>query len=140
MTTNPLLEPWTTPFGVPPFDRIREEHFAPAFQAAMDANRAEYAAIGADPAPPDFVNTIEALERAGSLLNRVGAVFWNLTSSLSTPALQKVERDIAPRLARHNMEMALDPGIWRRVDALFARRAELTLDPAQARLLERTHR
>ncbi|MGG5818988.1 M3 family metallopeptidase [Falsiroseomonas sp. HW251] len=140
MTTNPLLETWTTPFGVPPFDRIREEHFAPAFQAAMDANRAEYAAIGADPAPPDFVNTIEALERAGSLLNRVGAVFWNLTSSLSTPALQEVERDIAPRLARHNMEMALDPGIWRRVDALFARRAELTLDPAQDRLLERTHR
>lgn len=140
MTTNPLLEPWTTPFGVPPFDRIREEHFAPAFQAAMEANRAEYAAIGADPAPPDFVNTIEALERAGSLLNRVGAVFWNLTSSLSTPALQSVERDVAPKLARHNMEMALDPGIWRRVDALFAKRAELALDPAQARLLERTHR
>jgi peptidyl-dipeptidase Dcp len=138
--TNPLLETWTTPFGVPPFDRIREEHFPPAFDAAMAANRAEVAAIGADPAPPDFANTIEALERAGALLNRVGSVFWNLTSSLSTEALQAVERDIAPVLARHNMEMALDPGIWRRVDALFARRAELALDPDQERLLERTHR
>jgi peptidyl-dipeptidase Dcp len=138
--SNPLLETWTTPFGVPPFDRIREEHFLPAFEAAMAQNRAEYAAIGADPAPPDFANTIEALERAGALLNRVGAVFWNLTGSLSTPALQAVERDIAPKLARHNMEMALDPGIWRRVDALFARRADLTLDPDQDRLLDRTHR
>ena len=139
MTENPLLATWTTPFGVPPFDRIREDHFPPAFEAGMAAQRAEYAAIAADPAPPSFANTIEAMERAGSLLNRVAATFFNLAGSRATDALQKVERDIAPRLARHNMELALDPGIFRRVANLHARRNALVLDPDQRRLLDRTH-
>ena len=64
---NPLLETWTTPFGVPPFGLIRPAHFPPGFEAAMAAHRAEVAAIGADPAPPDFANTVEALERAGAM-------------------------------------------------------------------------
>jgi peptidyl-dipeptidase Dcp len=139
MTENPLLATWTTPFGVPPFDRIREEHFPPAFDAAMAAQRGEYAAIAADPAPPSFANTIEALERAGSLLNRVAATFFNLAGSRATEALQAVERDIAPLLARHNMQLALDTGIFRRVAELHARRASLGLEPDQLRLLERTH-
>lgn len=139
MTENPLLETWTTPFGVPPFDRIEEAHFPPAFDAAMAAQRAEYAAIANDPAPPSFANTIEAMERAGSLLNRVAATFFNLAGSRATDALQAVERDIAPKLARHNMELALDPGIFRRVAALHDSRATLVLDPDQLRLLERTH-
>ena len=136
---NPLLETWTTPFGVPPFDRIREAHYEPAFDAAMAAQRAEIAAIANDTAPPDFANTIEALERAGSLLNRVAATFFNLASSRATDALQAVERDIAPKLARHNMAIALDPGLFRRVADLHARKDTLALEPDQARLLERTH-
>jgi peptidyl-dipeptidase Dcp len=139
MTENPLLETWTTPFGVPPFDRIEEAHFPPAFDAAMAAQRAEYAAIADNPTAPSFANTIEAMERAGSLLNRVAATFFNLAASRATDALQAVERDVAPKLARHNMELALDPGIFRRVAALHAARATLALDPDQLRLLERTH-
>ena len=136
---NPLLEAWTTPFGVPPFDRIEAGHFAPAFEAATAAHKADIAAIAADPATPSFANTIEALERAGEALGRVASTFFNLTLSQATPELQAVERDWSPKLARHRMEMALDPGIFARVEALHARRAELGLDPDQLRLLERRH-
>jgi peptidyl-dipeptidase Dcp len=136
---NPLLVPWTTPFGVPPFDLIRVEHYAPAFEAAIAAHRAEIAAIAADPAPPDFANTVEALERAGDALTRVGAVFFNLASSNATDALQAVERDWAPRLARHRSEVVLNPDLFRRVDAVHARRDELALASDQRRLLERLH-
>ena len=135
----PLLEAWTTPFGVPPFDRIEAGHFAPAFEVAAAAHKADIAAIAADPAPPSFANTIEALERAGDALGRVASTFFNLTLSLATPELQAVERDWSPKLARHRMEMALDPAIFARVDALHARRAELGLAPDQLRLLERRH-
>ncbi|WP_372624548.1 M3 family metallopeptidase [Falsiroseomonas sp.] len=139
MTDNPLLETWTTPFGVPPFDRIRPEHFAAGFEAAIAAHRAEIAAIANDAAPPSFANTVEALERAGALLTRIGATFFNLAASQATDALQAVERDWAPKLARHRMEVALDPGLFRRAAALHDLRAELGLDPDQMRLLERLH-
>lgn len=137
--TNPLLESWSTPFGVPPFDRIEAGHFAPAFEAATAAHKVDIAAIAADPAPPSFANTIEALERAGEALTRVASTFFNLTLSQATSELQAVERDWSPKLARHRMEMALDPAIFARVEALHARRAELGLDPDQFRLLERRH-
>jgi peptidyl-dipeptidase Dcp len=140
MTENPLLETWFTPFGVPPFDRIRPEHFPPGFEAAVAAHRAEIAAIAQDPSPPSFANTVEALERAGALLTRIGATFFNLAASQATEELQAVERDWAPKLARHRMEVALDPGLFRRVTALHARRGELGLEPDQLRLLERLHR
>jgi peptidyl-dipeptidase Dcp len=139
MPDNPLLAPWTAPFGVPPFDLIRPEHFAPAFAAATEAHRAEVQAIAADPAAPDFANTIEALERAGRLLTRIGAVFYNLVASDASEALQAVERDWAPKLARHGMQMRLDPLVFRRVADLHARRDTLALEPDQLRLLERTH-
>ncbi|HEY8613884.1 MAG TPA: peptidase M3, partial [Roseomonas sp.] len=86
--TNPLLAPWTTPFGMPPFDRIRPAHFAPAFAEAMASHLAEVAAIGADPAPPSFPNTIEALQRSGRALARISAVFSNLVFSLGGTGLE----------------------------------------------------
>ena len=78
---NPLLQSWDTPFGLPPFDRIAPEHFPPAFDHAISEHEAEIAAIAAAPQAPDFANTIEALERSGRLLTRIGRVFDNLTSS-----------------------------------------------------------
>ena len=75
---NPLLEPWTGPFEAPPFDRIEPGHFRPAFDAALKDARREVDAIAANPAPPTFANTIEALERSGRSLDRVGGVFFNL--------------------------------------------------------------
>jgi peptidyl-dipeptidase Dcp len=139
MQANPLLETWTTPFGVPPFDRIRPEHFPPAFEAALAAHRAEITAIANDPAPPSFANTVEALEGAGGLLTRVAATFFNLAASQATDALQAVERDWAPKLARHRAEVALDAGTFQRIAALHERRAKLRLEPDQLRLLERLH-
>jgi peptidyl-dipeptidase Dcp len=139
VSSNPFFAEWTTPFGVPPFDAIKPEHFGPAFDRGMAEGLAEVAAIVANPAAPDFANTIEAMERAGRLLGRVSAVFFNLVSSLGGEALQKVELDYAPKLAAHGMKVMLDPGLFARVDALFRARAGLGLQADQLRLLERTH-
>ena len=138
--SNILLAPWTTPFGSPPFDRIRPEQFEPAFAEAMAEHLAEVAAIASDPAEPDFANTIEAMERSGRALARVGAVFSNLSVSLGGAELEAIDRTLSPLLAQHGMRVSLDPGLFRRVDALHARRDALGLLPDQLRLLERVHR
>jgi peptidyl-dipeptidase Dcp len=137
--SNPLLGTWTTPFGIPPFDAIRPEHFPPAFDAAMAAHLAEIAAIGASPAPPDFANTIEALQRSGRLLAQVGGVFSNLVVSQGGPALEALDREMSPRLAQHGMQVSLDPAVFARVAELHGRRDGLSLAEDQARLLDRTH-
>ena len=139
MSTNPFFAPWSTPFGVPPFDRIRPGHVPEALERGMQEQLAEVAAIVEDPAPPSFANTIEALERSGGLLERVGNVFSNLVSSLGDEALQQIERDFAPRLAQHGSRIALDPGLFARIDALHAARDSLGLAPDARRLLERRH-
>ncbi len=135
-----LLAPWTTPFEAPPFDLIRPEQFAPAFAAAMRTHLDEIAAIAGNPAPPDFANTIEELERSGRALGRVGAVFSNLVLSLGGPALEAVDREMSPLLAQHGMRVSLDAGLFARVDALHASREALGLETDQMRLLERVHR
>ncbi|MDP3415246.1 M3 family metallopeptidase [Falsiroseomonas sp.] len=139
MITNPLLAPWTTPFGVPPFDLILPEHFGPAFDQGMAEQVAEIAAIGADPTRENFVNTVEALERSGRTLDRVRSVFFNLVSSQATDAYQAIERDYAPRLARHRADIALNPALFARISMLLDRRASLGLDAARDRLLVRLH-
>ncbi len=136
---NPLLQPWTTPFGLPPFDLIRPEHFAGAFEVAMAAHLGEIAAIARDPAAPTFANTIEALQRSGRALSRVVSVFENLAVSLGGAALEEVDRTMSPVLAQHGMQVALDPGVFARVAALMPQRDALGLAEDQARLLERTH-
>ncbi len=139
MSDNPLLDTWSTPFGLPPFDRIRPEHFRPAFDAAMAEHRAEIAAVGDDPAPPSFANVIEALERSGRAMARVGGVFANLVVSLGGPDLEALDREMSPLLAQHGTQVSLDPKLFARIGALHAARDSLHLDPDQARLLERTH-
>ena len=137
MTGNPFFETWTTPFGIPPFDLIRPEHFPPAFDRGMAEHSAEVAAIAGLPTLPSFADTIEALERSGRLLERTSRVFFNLDASDTNDALEAVARDYAPRLAQHQMRIALDPALFARIADLFARRASLDLDPDQLRLLER---
>jgi peptidyl-dipeptidase Dcp len=138
-TTNPLLAPWAGPFGMPPFDRVRPEHFPPAFAAAMEEHLAEIAAIGTEPAAPSFANTIEALQRSGRALDRVGNLFGNLAASLGGEALEELDRELSPKLAQHGMKVALDPAAFARVAALYAERDRLELEEDQRRLLERTH-
>jgi peptidyl-dipeptidase Dcp len=139
MTENPFFADWDTPFGMPPFDRIQPEHFPAAFDRGMGEQIAEIAAIVAAPAPPSFADTIEALERSGQLLGRVSRVFSNLDSSNTNPALEAIARDYAPRLAQHQMRIALDPGLFARIADLYARCSELGLVEDQMRLLERHH-
>ena len=138
-TDNPLLENWTSPFGVPPFARIRPEHFLPAFTAAFTAHAAEVAAVASDPAEPSFANTIEALERAGETLNRVSNAFHVLAEAHTNDALLAAERELAPLRAQHWNKILLDEGLFRRVDALYRRSGELQFTPEQARVLERYH-
>ena len=98
---NPLLEAWTAPFGAPPLDRIKPEHFAPAYALALSQHDEEIQAIAANGTPPDFANTIIALERSGKLLARVDAVFSAFAGSLTNDALQAIELEMAPRLSAH---------------------------------------
>jgi peptidyl-dipeptidase Dcp len=99
-TENPLLAKWTGPYGgVPPFDRIKVEHFKPALEAGMAENLKEIDAIAANPAKPDFENTIAALERAGRTLARVASIFNVFSSTMADDAFQAVEREMAPKLA-----------------------------------------
>ena len=136
---NPLLEPWTGPFEAPPFDRIEPGHFRPAFDAALKDARREVDAIAANPAPPTFANTIEALERSGRSLDRVGGVFFNLTGAATNDELQAIEREIAPVLARHRNDIYLNEALFKRIDALKAEEDGLGLSAEQARVLERYH-
>jgi peptidyl-dipeptidase Dcp len=139
MSDNPFFESWTTPFGLPPFDRIRHEHFPPAFDRAMVEHNAEIAAITGSAAAPTFANTVEALERSGRLLDRVSRVFFNLDSSNTNDVLEAIARDYAPKLAQHRTQIALDENLFRRLAELYARRETLGLAPDQRRLLERHH-
>src|SRR5690349_1783662 len=139
MNENPFFESWTTPFGMPPFDRIRPEHFPPAFDRGMEQQIGEIGEITGDPAPPTFANTIAALEHSGRLLDRVSRVFFNLDSSNTNDALQSIARDYAPKLAQHQMRIALDPALFARIADLYARRTGLGLAADQLRLLERYH-
>jgi peptidyl-dipeptidase Dcp len=137
MTENPFFESWTTPLGMPPFDRIRPEHFPPAFDRGMEEQIAEIAAIASSPGPPSFADTIETLERSGRLLERVSRVFFNLDASSTDDAIEAVARDYAPRLAQHQIRIALHPALFARIADIHARRASLELDPDQLRLIER---
>jgi peptidyl-dipeptidase Dcp len=137
--TNPLLQPWDTPFELPPFDAIRPEHFAPAFDTAIAEHVNEIDAIAQSAEPPSFDNTIASFEASGRRLTRIEQVFFNLASSETSPALQAVERDVAPKLAAHESAIYLNAPLFRRVGALHGERDRLGLTDEQRRLLERVH-
>jgi peptidyl-dipeptidase Dcp len=137
--TNPLLEAWSAPHGLPPFAAIAPEHFEPALAEAMRRHRAEVAAIAADPAPASFDNTAAALDRAGALLARVGSCFYNLCSSATNPALQAAQRALAAPLAAHTSAVLTDEALFARLDAVHRERHALGLNAEQRRLVERQH-
>ena len=136
---NPLLWPWAGEYGLPPFAEARAEHFAPAFGEAMRVHLTEIDAIAQSSEAPSFANTIASLDRVGRLFDRIGGLFHNLTSSETSPALQAVEREMAPLLAGHDSKVYMHRGLFARVDALHEQRHELGLSDEQLRVLERYH-
>jgi peptidyl-dipeptidase Dcp len=136
---NPLLRAWQTPFETPPFSEIAPEHFLPAFEQAFADHAAEVAAIEHDPSTPDFANTITALERSGKLLSKVSAVFNDLVSANSNPALLEIDKEVSLRMARHWNPIMMNAVVFGRVAMLHDNRATLSLTPEQMRLLERTY-
>ena len=139
-TANPFFEDWTAlPFQAPPFERIKTEDFQPAFARGMSDHSAEIVAIATNAEPATFANTIEAMELSGAILNRVSSVFFNLTGSNTNEALQAIELDVAPKLARHNSEIYLNQALFARIDTLYQSRVSLGLAADQLRLLERYH-
>ncbi|ODM71991.1 M3 family metallopeptidase [Bradyrhizobium elkanii] len=136
---NPLLKAWRTPLETPPFAEIKPEHFLPAFEQAFADHSAEVAAITHDPALPDFDNTITALERSGKLLSKVAAVFYDLVSAHSSPAILEIDKEVSPRMARHWNPIMMNAVLFGRIAMLHEKRACLGLTGEQMRLLERTY-
>jgi peptidyl-dipeptidase Dcp len=139
MADNPFSQPSTLPYQVPPFDRVRNDDYRPGFAQAMREQREEVQKIVHDPTPPDFANTIVALERSGQMLSRVSSVFFNLNASNTDPQMQAIDSEIAPLLQAHEDAIFLDPALFARVDAVYQRRSNLKLDSESLQLLERYH-
>jgi peptidyl-dipeptidase Dcp len=137
LADNPLMTRSTLPFQLPPFDKIRNEHFGPAIEAGMVAQKREIEAIASNKSAPTFANTIVALERSGQLLARASSVFYNLTSSNTNPELEALQADLAPKLSAHSDSIYLNPELFARVSQLHDQRAALDLDAEAQRLLDR---
>jgi peptidyl-dipeptidase Dcp len=136
---NPLLAEWTSPYGLPPFAEATPDRFRDGFDAALARHRAEIDAIAADPAPPTFANTIEALERGGRDRDRVASLFFVLAGADTSDAIEAVEREESPLLARHANAIYLNGALYARIAELHARRDSLGLDAEQSRVLDRYH-
>jgi peptidyl-dipeptidase Dcp len=129
MSDNPLLQDWQTPFGVPPFAAIAPDHYGPAMDKAFTEHLAEVDAIASNGDPVSFANTIDAMELSGELLRKTSAVFYNLAGSHTNEALQALERELAPKMARHSQAVSLHEGLFARIEALWAIRDTLDLTP-----------
>ncbi|NCT85222.1 MAG: M3 family metallopeptidase [Comamonadaceae bacterium] len=137
--SNPLLQDWAGPHGLPPFADIEPAHFQPAFDAALAEHRAEIDAIATQAQAPGFANTIAAFDASGRRLTRLEHLFYTLAASATSPELQAAQRALAAPLAQHGSAVYMHQGLFARVDALFEQRERLGLTPEQRRLLERVH-
>src|ERR1700694_3442516 len=137
---NPLLIESTLPYHVPPFDRIKDEHFAPAIEAGMREQLKEVDVVANNSDKPTFDNTVVALERTGRLLDRAERTFSNLNACNTNPAMQKIEKEMAPKLSAHSDAIHLNGKLFARIQELYDNREKLGLDPESAYLLERYYK
>ncbi len=137
---NPFFAEWNTPYGVPPFDRIEPEHFLPALERGMSLHDAEIDAITSNNDEATFENVILAYDNSGKMLAQVALIFDMLCAAENTPALEKIQVEVAPLLASHADKILLNGKLFERVKAVYDRRATLDLDDEQTRLLEKTYR
>ncbi len=136
---NPFFKPYNTPYDVPPFDKIKEEHYLPAFERGLKEAYADIKKIADNKQAPNFANTIEALEFSGDLLQRVSSVFFNLVSSNSTPGMQKIAQEITPKLSKFNDDILFNEKLFARIKAVYDNREKEKLSPEQLRLLEQKY-
>ena len=137
---NPLLVSSSLPFGAPRFDLIRQEHYLPAFRAAIEAGKAEVDAIAASPEAPSFANTVEALEFSGAALDRVSGIFFNLLEAESDDRMQEIAEEVSPLLTDFDMYVSLNEALFARVKAVYDGRDALDLAPDQRKLLEESYK
>ena len=136
---NPFLVEWTTPYGVPPFDQIQDSDYLPAFTEGLKERADEIEAIKNNPDAPTFENTVEALDNAGFLLNRVGNVFFNLMQTDVTPEMKKVQSIILPLASEASSKIYMDSVLFARIDQVYQQKDDLKLDGEQQRVLELIH-
>jgi len=140
MNENPFYSESPLPFEAPQFDKISNKHYLPAFEDGMKQEISEIEKIANNPGEPDFENTITAMEKTGSLLNRVSQVFFNMTSAHTNDEIQKIQAEIAPKLAAHSDDIYLNPALFKRVESLYNRKEELALKLEEEKLLDDTYR
>ena len=137
---NPLVEEWNTPYQTPPFSKIELKHYEPAFDYAIEQNRAEIDAIINNPEAPTFENTIVAMEQAGELLGRVSGVFFVLNNCITSPEMQQIALNVTPKLTALSNDVSLNPELFARVKAVYEQRESLDLDVEDRQLLEETYK
>ena len=137
---NPFFAEWDTPFGAPPFDKIQDEHFLPAYEEAIRQEREEIEAIINNPEPPTFENTIVAFDNTGALMRKVGPVFGGLRGAETNPRLQEIARETTPMLTSHGNWIRMNQDLFERIQAVYEARESLDLDLEQMRLVEKVYR
>ncbi|MFN3676034.1 MAG: M3 family metallopeptidase [Sphingomonas pseudosanguinis] len=138
--TNPLIAPWTGPYGgVPPWDKVKPELFPAAFEAALAERRADYDRIANNPAKPTFANTFVPMQNAGQTLNRVMTLFGVMTGNMNTPAYQALDREWSPKLSKASDEITFNPKLFARIEVIYKARDTSGLDAQQKRLVTRTY-
>lgn len=137
---NPLVEEWNTPYQTPPFSKIELKHYEPAFDYAIEQNRAEIDAIINNPEAPTFENTIVAMEQAGELLSRVSGLFFVLNNCVTSPEMQQIALNVTPKLTAFSNDVSLNPELFARVKAVYDQRETLNLDTEDRQLLEETYK
>ncbi|MEG0518632.1 MAG: M3 family metallopeptidase [Bacteroidales bacterium] len=138
--TNPLLTEWNTPFGIPPFELVKPEHYMPAYKEAMAAEIAEIDAIINNKEEPNFENTILAYDNTGELLSKVSAVFGSANGVNSNDTLQNIAKELSPLQSAHSSAISLNEKLFQRIKVVYDKRADLNLDADQMRLVEETYR
>ncbi len=136
---NPLLNEFKTPYGVPPFDLIKNEHFIPAADQAMSEHNEQIMAIISDEQIPDFENTVVALERSGELLDNIMNVFHNLNNSNTNDELQEIARQLVPSVTKHRDAIWLNEDLFKKVKSVYDSKDNLQLDTENTKLLSETY-
>lgn len=137
---NPFLGEWNTPYNIPDFEKIKPEHYLPAFDEGMKQQKAEIDAIVNNTEAPSFENTIEALEYSGELLNEVSAVFFNLAECINSEKMEAIAEEVTPKVSAHGDDIMLNDKLFARVKAVYDQREQLGLQGEQLRLTEETYK